>query len=89
MASVGGNEVVIHRRGDVAYPAPRAAYAAVGFTRVNRTRTYGRGWLNAAHARRPRKGPAGATGAAGGTDLLGGPSRRQEVLAPLVDEQLG
>jgi ribosomal protein S18 acetylase RimI-like enzyme len=40
VARAGGNEVVIHPRGDVAYPAPRAAYAAAGFTEVNRTRVY-------------------------------------------------
>jgi ribosomal protein S18 acetylase RimI-like enzyme len=43
VAEVGGVEVVIHPRGDRAYPAPRAAYAAAGFRAVNRTRTYGRG----------------------------------------------
>lgn len=42
IAQGGGDEVVIHPRGDVAYPAPRAAYAAAGLARVNRTRTYGR-----------------------------------------------
>lgn len=40
VARAGGNEVVIHPRGDIAYPAPRAAYAAAGFTAVNRSRTY-------------------------------------------------
>jgi ribosomal protein S18 acetylase RimI-like enzyme len=43
VASAGGKEVVIHPRGDAAYPAPRAAYAAAGFREVNRTRVYGRG----------------------------------------------
>jgi GNAT superfamily N-acetyltransferase len=43
VARAGGEEVVIHPRGDVAYPAPRAAYAAAGFTEVNRTRVYARG----------------------------------------------
>ena len=42
VARGGGVEVVIHPRGDAAYPAPRAAYAAAGFAPVNRTRVYGR-----------------------------------------------
>lgn len=42
VARAGGKEVVIHPRGDAAYPAPRAAYVAAGFTEVNRTRIYGR-----------------------------------------------
>lgn len=42
VARAGGAEVVIHPRGDAAYPAPRAAYAAAGFTELNRTRVYGR-----------------------------------------------
>ena len=42
VARAGGAEVVIRPRGDAAYPAPRAAYAAAGFVTVNRTRTYGR-----------------------------------------------
>jgi ribosomal protein S18 acetylase RimI-like enzyme len=42
VARAGGTEVVIHPRGDAGYPAPRAAYAAAGFTEVNRTRVYGR-----------------------------------------------
>jgi predicted N-acetyltransferase YhbS len=43
VAKAGGVEVVIHPRGDAAYPAPRGAYAAAGFRTVNRTRVYGRG----------------------------------------------
>lgn len=43
VALAGGSEVVIHPRGDAAYPAPRAAYAAAGFSPINRTRVYGRG----------------------------------------------
>lgn len=42
VAGAGGSQVVIHPRGDDAYPAPRAAYAAAGFRQVNRTRTYGK-----------------------------------------------
>jgi len=34
----GAREVIIHPRGDSAYPAPRAAYHAVGFEAVGRTR---------------------------------------------------
>ncbi len=43
VARAGGHQVVIHPRGDAAYPAPRAAYRAAGFATVNRTRVYGRG----------------------------------------------
>jgi len=39
VAQAGGTEV-IHPRGDAAYPAARAAYAAAGVAEVNRTRTY-------------------------------------------------
>jgi ribosomal protein S18 acetylase RimI-like enzyme len=42
VARAGGSEVVIHPRGDAAYPAPRGAYSAAGFKTVNRTRIYGR-----------------------------------------------
>lgn len=38
----GGDELVIHPRGDAAYPAPRAAYQRCGFTVAGRTRTYAR-----------------------------------------------
>ncbi|HVT78767.1 MAG TPA: GNAT family N-acetyltransferase, partial [Acidimicrobiales bacterium] len=41
-AEAGGTEVVIHPRGDVAYPAARDAYAAAGFVTVNRSRIFGR-----------------------------------------------
>lgn len=43
VVKAGGNEVVIHPRGDTAYPVPLAVYEAAGFTHVNRTRVYGRG----------------------------------------------
>lgn len=36
----GGREVVIHPRGDAAYPAPRAAYLGAGFVEVGRTTSY-------------------------------------------------
>jgi predicted N-acetyltransferase YhbS len=36
----GGQELVIHPRGDPAYPAPRGAYLRCGFTPVGRTRIY-------------------------------------------------
>jgi ribosomal protein S18 acetylase RimI-like enzyme len=36
----GGREVVIHPRGDDAYPAPRAAYRGAGFVDVGRTTSY-------------------------------------------------
>lgn len=42
VANAGGVEVVIHPRGDAAYPAPRGAYAAAGFRATNRTHLYGR-----------------------------------------------
>jgi GNAT superfamily N-acetyltransferase len=40
VAARGGNEVVIHPRGDVAYPAARGAYLRVGFEMVGRTRLF-------------------------------------------------
>jgi GNAT superfamily N-acetyltransferase len=40
--SAGGDELVIHPRGDAAYPAPRAAYQRCGFAVVGRTYTYAR-----------------------------------------------
>ena len=43
VARAGGTEVVIHPRGDIAYSAPRLAYAAAGFREVNRIGVYGRG----------------------------------------------
>jgi GNAT superfamily N-acetyltransferase len=39
---VGGREVVIHPRGDPAYPAARGAYFRVGFASVDRTRLFAR-----------------------------------------------
>jgi GNAT superfamily N-acetyltransferase len=39
---LGGNEVVIHPRGDDAYLVPRAVYARCGFEAVGRTRLYTR-----------------------------------------------
>lgn len=42
VATAGGTEVVIFPRGDDAYPAPRAAYLAAGFTICGRSHTYGR-----------------------------------------------
>jgi ribosomal protein S18 acetylase RimI-like enzyme len=38
----GGAELVIHPRGDVAYPAPRGAYRRAGFVTAGRTRLYAR-----------------------------------------------
>lgn len=38
--SLGATEVLIHPRGDVAYPAPRGAYLRVGFRPVDRTELY-------------------------------------------------
>ena len=37
---LGGNEVIIHPRGDVAYPAARGAYLRAGFETEGRTRTF-------------------------------------------------
>jgi GNAT superfamily N-acetyltransferase len=37
---LGGHEVIIHPRGDVAYPAPRGAYLRAGFKTKSRTRTF-------------------------------------------------
>jgi len=37
---LGGHEVIIHPRGDVAYPAPRGAYLRAGFVTEGRTRTF-------------------------------------------------
>jgi GNAT superfamily N-acetyltransferase len=37
-----GDELVIHPRGDAAYPAPRGAYRRCGFAEVSRTRIYAR-----------------------------------------------
>jgi ribosomal protein S18 acetylase RimI-like enzyme len=42
VADAGGNELVIHPRGDAAYPAARSAYGRCGFTQVDRTRIYAR-----------------------------------------------
>jgi GNAT superfamily N-acetyltransferase len=39
---LGGTEVVIHPRGDDAYPVPRAVYAQCGFEPRGRTRLYTR-----------------------------------------------
>jgi ribosomal protein S18 acetylase RimI-like enzyme len=36
----GADEVVIHPRGDDAYPAPRAAYRSAGFVEIGRTTPY-------------------------------------------------
>lgn len=42
-AALAGAEVtMIHPRGDPAYPAPRALYAACGFGTVDHTRSYRR-----------------------------------------------
>jgi ribosomal protein S18 acetylase RimI-like enzyme len=38
--AAGGREVVIHPRGDRAYPAPRGAYLRAGFKPTGRTRLY-------------------------------------------------
>lgn len=38
--AAGGHELVIHPRGDAAYPAPRGAYLKCGFTATGRTRLY-------------------------------------------------
>jgi GNAT superfamily N-acetyltransferase len=40
--AAGGHEVVIHPRGDAAYPAPLGAYLRCGFRRVGQTRLYAR-----------------------------------------------
>lgn len=40
--AAGGGELVIHPRGDAAYPAPRGAYLRCGFAEVGRTRIYAR-----------------------------------------------
>ena len=40
--AAGGHELVIHARGDDAYPAPRGAYRRSGFTEAGRTRSYAR-----------------------------------------------
>jgi GNAT superfamily N-acetyltransferase len=37
---LGGHEVIIHPRGDVAYPAPRGAYLRAGFETEGRTRAF-------------------------------------------------
>ncbi len=37
----GANEVVIHPRGDPAYPAARGAYVKAGFQQVGRTELFG------------------------------------------------
>jgi GNAT superfamily N-acetyltransferase len=42
VGTLGGNEVVIHPRGDDAYPVPRAVYAQCGFEPRGRTRLYTR-----------------------------------------------
>jgi ribosomal protein S18 acetylase RimI-like enzyme len=42
VAAAGGRELVIHPRGDAAYPAARGAYKRCGFTEVDRTRIYAR-----------------------------------------------
>lgn len=42
VAAAGGHELVIHPRGDAAYPAPRGAYVRCGFAEVGRTRIYAR-----------------------------------------------
>jgi GNAT superfamily N-acetyltransferase len=42
VAAAGGHELVIHPRGDAAYPAPRGAYLRCGFARAGRTRIYAR-----------------------------------------------
>jgi ribosomal protein S18 acetylase RimI-like enzyme len=42
VAAAGGHELVIHPRGDVAYPAARRAYQKCGFAAVDRTRIYAR-----------------------------------------------
>jgi len=38
--AIGGHEVIIHPRGDVAYPAPRGAYLRAGFKTEGRTRVF-------------------------------------------------
>jgi GNAT superfamily N-acetyltransferase len=42
VAAAGGHELVIHPRGDAAYPAPRGAYLRCGFAEAGRTRIYAR-----------------------------------------------
>jgi predicted N-acetyltransferase YhbS len=42
VAAAGGHELVIHPRGDPAYPAPRGAYLRCGFAEAGRTRIYAR-----------------------------------------------
>lgn len=42
VAAAGGHKLVIHPRGDAAYPAPRGAYARCGFVAVGRIRIYAR-----------------------------------------------
>jgi GNAT superfamily N-acetyltransferase len=54
--AAGGRELVIHPRGDAAYPAPRGAYRRCGFAEVGRTRSYAR--PAALPAQDPGRGPA-------------------------------
>jgi ribosomal protein S18 acetylase RimI-like enzyme len=42
VAAAGGHELVIHPRGDAAYPAARGAYKKCGFAETDRTRIYAR-----------------------------------------------
>ena len=44
VAAAGGHELVIHPRGDAAYPAARGAYLRCGFVEADRTRIYARPW---------------------------------------------
>jgi GNAT superfamily N-acetyltransferase len=42
VSMLAGTEVVIHARGDAAYPVPRRVYRRCGFSAVSRTSTYAR-----------------------------------------------
>jgi hypothetical protein len=63
--AAGGRELVIHPRGDAAYPAPLGAYRRAGFTEAGRTLIYARpsGLPDTAAAvTHPRRGTAGWMG---------------------------
>jgi ribosomal protein S18 acetylase RimI-like enzyme len=75
--AAGGDELVIHPRGDAAYPAPRGAYRRCGFAEVGRTRTYARpSGLPAGAAAAARRGCGSAGTATGWVGLVNPPAAR-------------